>query len=1855
MTVISRLQLDHPALGAAGGAGLHASITAIYQKLGDNMSTRILTAIGLANGATATVEHDFKDAFVDMRYDLYLYNTGTTALTRITASTSPSLSQFTIIANVTNPTTHIDITNNSGASRDLALILIVDPVYLSEGDVKDVDITGIQDGQSLVYNAGTGKMVAGASGDSSYKVQGVTTPNASLKGGYIALSDGKELATYSGSGSVAASYGVDLTLNLTTILGSSPANATAYYLVIDLTTLGTEQTVTDTGRKLYQITVSNFKLLTTSPTGNLMSRYVPIAEILSATTGTAWSGSGSAFQTYSTKKHFSGPDFDQSTAAQDGQALVYDIATGKYKPGASGDASFKLQTITSNVAEIKAGSIFLDDGKELYLAADASVNLKTAVNSQGVTAPANTTAYYGYLDLAFLPAQTLVGGSDRKVYAVASGTSGMYVVLATSPESTDLNRYVPLYSLKTDGSGNYTSFQNLALRRHQLQAVNISPLVYEDADHSIGSVGAVGSLANFGALSTADFPTPANAHVYALNSVSTDGNTGTPLDLTQNGTPQFVRTGFFGRENLPRFDGSTIYLSSASSVFNIGNVAFSYGGWFYIDSLAAAQTLMGNFSGTTGWMLYVTATGLVKAYYGPSNLNFDIGTIQVGTWNHFAVTYATSGTLFTAYMNGQKASTLSATNVSPSANFKIGAYGTNSEPLRGVAQECFFALDTLTDAQVNSLYSKRFKGQQLAGGHVLATDSFPLASLSGKATFYNLSANANDGSANAKNLTNNGSTPFTGLGLFGAADCAKLNGSSQYFNISDAFFAEALSKVPVAFFTWVAMDDYTPGATNRLFAYSSGPTVYFDGTNIALDGAATLLVPIATLSGLIDGQWAHIGVTFYNGVNTLWIDGVPVGSNNADYGTSSSNFYLGASSTPSQYLKGRLSNACFIKNVILTAQDIQKLMASRIDLPSTVAVPKLDQKWDATFISEDGQIGSELPDSWLVDKDDTKIWAYFGGASASRVNLRLHDGGLGGTTVPVRKFDRTFTSTPATTLAHGLPSMPTFFTILHNQLADGKYVDVTADFPVKVDGVNIYVDLSSLTIDATHDLRIVASIGTPATADSSTVVAGLSSANSNPNSQNLVLAPVASQVNLAYIAAPSTTVVNRGTMVDLSKDLMPRMGIERFQTQQIMEVFGEIGPSGETIFKPVNDKFDQVRFGGAWTNQNNSTGQRADSGSATDFVEISFYGTGLNLLDANWTGGSYTDHTTLVDGVAGSNISNSFTGSSILNGRNYSPNRTRGVVAGLSLGLHTVKITAGATGLSFLGFEVLNESSNIKTSAGTALINGVKRTLAALDSAAYNSGFTNTYGTAGSRGGRVVQYMRADGTIGKDIQYVNTASATIASASHANEELIRTYSPREFGAARADDFSTNTANGSARAFTLDDGVTSLTANITQLGFSIGGSLDTLRLGGVTNVATFTFVGTGLDLDVDLDGGSDTSSVSIDGASTVNFTYTGKGTQKIVSGLPYGTHTAKFTYVSGGGNLAILKFLVYGPKKPAIPAGALELADYSIMATYVAASLTGSGVAGVTQKSTGILSKAATREVVYAGTWTTGLDVINSSNGWLASSSTASSYIEYTFFGTGAELKTTLQSGQAIGWTVTIDGVAVNTAGGTATLIPGSITGLSISAAGVLSGTAGGSNYNGAIVAVTGLALGKHTIRVTYNSGMILYVEGFEVITPIHVHKNSGPYVLQNTLSVGSHGIADKRYLGSQIAVPPASVYAYGLATHSITSTTYVPLNDMLATIKTKGGMLEIVCTAGFRNQSAGATVELRTYLDGVNVGSQGRVHSSATSQQLYTVSRVTIPVSPGEHTVQAFWVVSASTGDSLYPDLGRAMTVRELL
>lgn len=663
---------------------------------------------------------------------------------------------------------------------------------------------------------------------------------------------------------------------------------------------------------------------------------------------------------------------------------------------------------------------------------------------------------------------------------------------------------------------------------------------------------------------------------------------------------------------------------------------------------------------------------------------------------------------------------------------------------------------------------------------------------------------------------------------------------------------------------------------------------------------------------------------------------------------------------------------------------------------------------------------------------------------------------------------------------------------------DTDYTSAGIDFQFKVQRVGI-IDTNTLntTKIALHDDLLDQSL------DAQVVPTFLTAVNGSPS-----------------VTQFRSDITNRASIPDLSNMLAVQMGPQRIMTQEIYQLKNEFGPAGQPVFGVFNDKFNQVRFVGTSTSTNGVVGQYILQ-KTNDYVEVIFYGTGLNILLAIASG--TFDLRVSVDGASeGSNVWPSATSSGILNSRNYSPNVLVNVASGLSLGLHTIKIrtandNAGG-GISHNGFEILSETTSLRVAPGTIIKGKYKNSLSALQTIAFDSIFES--GTLGVRGGCVLTYLKNNGTVAKAVTPTDATALFLTNASHVNEEVVRTHHFREFGAGRSDDFSTLSTTSTNRTFTLDDGTTTLFGsavvvptvnNNTGLGFNSTGSF-----------ITFTFVGTGLDLISNRapQVGVFTINVSIDGGASVgniietNFTSNlSSQTIKICSGLPYGTHTVKLT-VSGtySTNYVTEYFVVYAPKKPVLPVGSIELAQYYNMANYVANTSQGVDFIG-----TGVIKKVNTREFTYVGTWAiSGLGANTSTTGSNVNSSTLTNYLQMPFYGTGFEWRW-IAPGAGCTYTVSVNG-STNLSGFTTSVYG---TGASLVAAtGVLTVTASGLNGNG--VRVSGLPLGLNTVRITFTSGSSFNHDSFDIVTPIHAPTINGPYLVNDVLSLGGNNFLDLR-------------------------------------------------------------------------------------------------------------------------------------
>lgn len=719
-------------------------------------------------------------------------------------------------------------------------------------------------------------------------------------------------------------------------------------------------------------------------------------------------------------------------------------------------------------------------------------------------------------------------------------------------------------------------------------------------------------------------------------------------------------------------------------------------------------------------------------------------------------------------------------------------------------------------------------------------------------------------------------------------------------------------------------------------------------------------------------------------------------------------------------------------------------------------------------------------------------------------------------------------------------------------------------------------------------------------------------------------------------------ITNRAPLIDPSQDLGVRFGVNRIQTQQLYRIQDEVGPNDEPVYGLVNDRFGQIRLiGNEWFDSNDENGTIIrDTSSFDDFLEITFYGTGLNWL-AFLQSGTTRNFDISVDGAPTNTVS--IVGSPVLQSRNYTVNQVINLVSGLTLGVHTVKISQDLAndfgGLFFFsGFEILNERTDLLIPKGSYFNDGKLLRLTSEQNTAFDSGFTNEYGTPGTKGGCVSVYLTENGLIKKDIQWTDVTALYLANTDHSNEEIISNHNFREFGAGRGDDFSTLTST-SDRAFTLSDGTTTLLCD------DCSSQNEALVHSTVGDFFTITFVGTGLDIlrrDNNDVVSSQDNRVYIDGVdvgSAGSDGSTQERIEKICSGLPYGTHTVKIQMADTAAySYGARSFIIYGPKKPEIEDSSVELSSYYLMADFAA-----NATQSAETISNGVIRKASNREMFFSGTWSQSTIDVTSIGGLEIQTTTPASYVEYTFFGTGFDFRWndgnfTLQ--------FTLDG-STDFSGFTTSHYTNSTATFTPATGAMTAGDATGLNQG---LVVSGLTLGVHTIRVAMPStgGQAFRPFAFDVITPLHFPKNNGPFVIQNNLRIGSQSVGDSRELADENS--KAMVIARGITSSpTTTSTTYIPTPDMNATVHTSGNPIEI----NFEDtpQNAGAfNSYYKVIVDGKDV-IERTVYNSFSGEQLISI-KIVVPVGAGTHNVNIARRTSGGTMNS--SGTYRTLIVKEL-
>jgi len=290
-------------------------------------------------------------------------------------------------------------------------------------------------------------------------------------------------------------------------------------------------------------------------------------------------------------------------------------------------------------------------------------------------------------------------------------------------------------------------------------------------------------------------------------------------------------------------------------------------------------------------------------------------------------------------------------------------------------------------------------------------------------------------------------------------------------------------------------------------------------------------------------------------------------------------------------------------------------------------------------------------------------------------------------------------------------------------------------------------------------------------------------------------------------------------------------------------------------------------------------------------------------------------------------------------------------------------------------------------------------------------------------GGRVIKWVDSTGTIKTSVNMMPPSAKAIGSHSgdatptgatnwstqylpifstgaidHSQAEVAKTFHWREFGngAANGGTGATNYADASMLsstaddiAYVMDDGLTGLS------GDDVNENTRDIAVGNSGDGWFITFIGTGLTFDTSDNyspmtfGTSDDYDFIIDAVTVKEWTNgtTMQKIQNVCQNLPYGTHVFQMkTNANASAQwMRLFDVTFHQPKKPPIPEDAVVIADYMLMADFVAQSS-----AGIEYISKGVRRCSSSRDHFYDnGSPSLGLDPANANGGIKVSQSSSS--------------------------------------------------------------------------------------------------------------------------------------------------------------------------------------------------------------------------------------------------------------------------
>jgi len=755
------------------------------------------------------------------------------------------------------------------------------------------------------------------------------------------------------------------------------------------------------------------------------------------------------------------------------------------------------------------------------------------------------------------------------------------------------------------------------------------------------------------------------------------------------------------------------------------------------------------------------------------------------------------------------------------------------------------------------------------------------------------------------------------------------------------------------------------------------------------------------------------------------------------------------------------------------------------------------------------------------------------------------------------------------------------------------------------------------------------------------------------------------------MAVPYTNIVNRAQVRNPKLDLGTKFGLNRFQFTSIFNISNELGPVGQEVFGVMGDQVNDVRFVGQWSSDivdlhlNNGPEYPAVSNAGVGYIEIFFYGKGLVLLLPNLIASGGNNNTDLRVSIDGGSEGADVTPTAVFSeNRNYRQNIPLVVASGLAMDFHTVRIrkatTGTATEFGVLGYTVIGPNT-MQVDQGTYFSNGKVYTLNSLATLNFKTIFET--GAIGTKGGRVLVYLKPDGTIGKAITPTDVNVLSFTSTDHANEEIVDELYYNSFASGRTDDLASELGAVSNKHFTKSDGLTAmygLNLEVYHLNTSTSSESYGVATGASTQPVHFTFKGTGFDLKI-VDNTTNAShdtlnkrvhiyvdDVLLGQTQNTSLQIGGIRIEKIVSGLKYGTHTVRMVPLTTQitWSWVFISALIYAPKKPSIASNFLALDEYCILGDFLANT-----TEGAMKISEGVLRRHSSRDFLYAQGTTGSVDwLINMTsalrcNGAYIETDRLNAYLETLFHGVGFDFRFG-NIASAMTLTFTVNNLALNV-----TNFPSlassiyATNGSFNTSTGVLTFSAGSSGESKGLV-ITGLPLDSYKIRVQSNTASALWqFEALDVISSIDFTSYS-KIINQNEAALGNRPINQLRKFTNDYKVIRRFYEARGSSgTWSTTVTAPIQVKEMNIMVESEGEWFDIQFK-GRVSWSASAAFGIYVnnkrvhYLDGGNAAN--------TEQSLSLFKEVFL--SKGKHLIEV--KSSVGSGTLIFYTSSRMLTAK---